>query len=54
MTMKRAVWLCVAVASLAIILAVERGRRDRLQADYDAGLRAVAEGRPAEAVGFGP
>jgi hypothetical protein len=37
------------LVSLAIILAVERGRRDRLQADYDTGTMAVAEGGSAEA-----
>jgi hypothetical protein len=49
--MKRSVWLFLAVTSLALILAVERGRRGRLQEDYDAGMRAVAEGRHADAEG---
>jgi hypothetical protein len=48
--MKRSIWLFLAVASLVVILAVERGCRDLFQADYDAGMRAVAEGRYAEAV----
>jgi tetratricopeptide (TPR) repeat protein len=47
--MKRAVWLFLAVTSLALILAVERGRRGRFQEDFDARMRAVAEGRHADA-----